>query len=112
MYAGCHNVNNLTAIVDSNGLQIMGSVKDVVCVEPLVDKWAAFGWNVIECNGNSIPEVVAALEQAAATTDKPTVLVARTVKGKGVSFMENSIPWHSKPISKDEFETAMRELGD
>lgn len=112
MYAGCHGVSNLTAIVDSNGLQIMGCVSDVVCVEPLVGKWAAFGWNVIECDGNNIPEVVGALEQAAAVTDKPTVIIARTVKGKGVSFMENSVPWHSKPITNDEFETAMRELGE
>ncbi|MHB9038003.1 MAG: transketolase [Armatimonadota bacterium] len=112
MYAGSRQVDNVIAIIDFNTLQIMGAVNDVMNVNPIVDKWTAFGWRVLECDGNSIPEVVNALQWASTSDGKPSVIVAHTIKGKGVSFMEGNIGWHSKVISDDEMRAALLELGD
>src|ERR1041385_58666 len=90
MAAPFHKVDNLVAIVDYNGIQLDGFVKDIMDVSPLAEKWRAFGWHVIELNGHDPNAVRSAFVEAAATRGKPTCLVAHTVKGKGVSFMENN----------------------
>ena len=111
MMAPSNRLNNLTAIVDRNMLQIDGCTEDVVCLEPFPDKWRAFNWNVIQCNGHSYEELIAAFAEADKPRDRPTVIIANTVKGKGVSFMENNIEFHGKAPNDTEMEQALRELG-
>ncbi|MCM8756583.1 MAG: transketolase, partial [Candidatus Omnitrophica bacterium] len=105
-------VDNLCAIIDYNGFQIDGRVKDVMNLEPLRDKWLSFGWNVIQCDGHSIEELLNAFEQAKITKDKPTVIIAHTVKGKGVSFMEGVVDFHGRAPTEEEMKLALKELGD
>jgi len=103
-------LDNLCAIIDNNGLQIDGKVKDVLNVEPLADKYRAFGWNVIEIDGHNLEEVDNAYLQAKQCKGKPTVIIAKTVKGKGVSFMENIADWHGKAPSQEQLDQALKEL--
>jgi len=110
MSAAHYKLDNLCGIVDSNKLQIDGSVKEVMGIEPLAEKWRAFGWNVIEINGHNIQEIISAYDKAAKTCDKPSVIIAQTVKGKGVSFMENQAGWHGKAPNKEQADTALKEL--
>jgi transketolase len=119
MAAARYRVDNLVAIVDHNKLQQYGwpgetSAERLPPEEPgeLVAKWTAFGWRVLEADGHDMAAVVRALEDASAPSGRPTVVVAHTVKGRGVSFMEGDFRWHSKPIQPDEFAAAMRELGE
>lgn len=110
MTAAQHKLNNVCAIVDFNKLQLDGSLESIKNLEPLTDKWKAFNWNVIEIDGHDMEQVLAAYDQAAACTDKPSVIVAHTVKGKGVSFMENKAEWHGKAPNKEELELALEEI--
>lgn len=117
--AARYGLDNLVAIVDHNKLQQYGWPGDTSAVrlppeEPgeLVAKWTAFGWRVLEVDGHDMEALVTALEEAARASGRPSVVVAHTVKGKGVSFMEGEYTWHSKPIKPDEFAQAMRELGE
>ena len=110
MFASNYKLNNLTAIVDRNNLQICGKTEDVMALEPLVDKWMSFGWNVIETDGHDMSKILGAFEQAKAIDDAPTVIIFNTVKGKGVSFMENNASFHGKACNKKEYETAVEEL--
>ena len=110
MMASSRGLDNLIAIVDRNMLQIDGCTEDVICLEPFTDKWRAFGWNVIECDGHSYPELFKAFEAAILHKGKPTVIVAHTIKGKGVSFMENNVDFHGKAPNGKEIEQALREL--
>ena len=110
MAAAHYNLDNLCAIVDRNRLQIDGWVKDVMNVEPLTSKYATFGWNVIEIDGHNLDEILGAFEAAAAHRGNPTVIVANTVKGKGVSFMENQAGWHGVAPNREQFEKAIAEL--
>jgi len=110
MLAAHLKLDNLTAIVDRNGLQIDGSTEQVLSLEPLSDKWRAFGWNVIEIDGHDMFQTIAALETAAGTKGKPTVIIAKTLKGKGVSFMEGQLVYHGRALTKDEMEKAREEL--
>lgn len=110
MFGSYHKIDNVVAIVDYNKLQLDGFVKDIMELEPLTEKWRAFGWHVIELDGHDIPAVQAAFAEAAATKGKPTVLIAHTVKGKGVSFMENNPKFHGVPPTADEVELALKEL--
>ncbi len=110
MAAAFHKVDNLVAIVDYNQIQLDGFVKDIMEVAPLADKWRGFGWNVIELNGHDPAAVRAAFEAAAAAKGKPTVLVAHTIKGKGVSFMENNPKFHGVAPTQDELKLALQEL--
>ena len=110
MFGGYHKIDNVCAIVDSNRIQLDGFVKDIMEVEPLMDKWKAYGWHAIDVNGHDIPALQAAFAEAAATKGKPTVLIARTVKGKGVSFMENNPKFHGVAPTKDEAALALKEL--
>ena len=111
MYAGAHGLDRLTAIVDYNGVQLSGTVQEVLSVEPLAEKWRAFGWEVSECDGHSIPDLMDTLGCAAEVKGKPTLVIARTVKGKGVSFMENRCAWHGKAPSQEELAKALVEVG-
>jgi transketolase len=111
MEAGHYKLDNLCGIVDRNRLQIDGWVKDVMNVEPLGDKYRAFHWNVIEIDGHDMDEILAAFDEAAQVKGMPTVILANTVKGKGVDFMEDVAGWHGKPPSVEEMWEALRQLG-
>jgi transketolase len=111
LYAGALRVPSLVAIVDNNGVQLSARTKDVVSVEPLEAKWEAFGWTVLSCDGHDMDQVVATLEKAKAdSVNGPVAVIARTVKGKGVSFMEGRHEWHGKAPNDEEFRIAMAEL--
>ena len=110
MAAAKYNLDNLCAVIDVNGLQIDGKTADVMPTEPLDKKMEAFGWNVIHVDGHDLAALSAAFEQAKAVSGKPTVLLAKTVKGKGVSFMENDAGWHGKAPNAEQYEQARAEL--
>jgi len=110
MAAGHYALDNLCGVVDRNRLQIDGWTKDVMNIEPIADKYRAFGWHAIEIDGHSIPQIAAAFEEAKTVKGKPTVIIANTVKGKGVSFMENEAGWHGVAPKKEQFEVAIKEL--
>jgi transketolase len=111
MLASKHKLNNLTAIVDVNCLQLVDQTSVIMpTCEPHGAKWAAFGWNVLEMDGHNIPEIVATLGRARAHLDGPTVILAHTVKGKGVSFMEHNVAWHSRALTPEELEQALQDL--
>ena len=110
MTAHHHKLDRVCAIIDANGLQQNGPVKDLQDIEPLADKWRAFGWHAIEINGHDITQVMDAYDAAARVQGQPQIVVARTVKGKGVSFMENNPAWHGMAPKPDELEKALKEL--
>ncbi len=110
MFAAHYQLDNLCAFVDNNGLQIDGNIDDVMSPNPIADKWRAFGWHVIEIDGHHIEEIFGALEEAKTVKGKPTMIVAHTVKGKGVSFMENQAGWHGAAPKPDEKDRALAEL--
>lgn len=110
MFGGFHNVNNVVPIVDYNGIQLDGFVKDIMDVAPLEDKWRSFGYHVISVDGHDIVALQKAWDEAAATTNAPSVVIAHTVKGKGVSFMENNPKFHGTAPTQDEMEIALAEL--
>lgn len=111
MYAGTHGVKRLTAIVDCNGVQLSCRTEEAVSLEPFAEKWRAFRWNVFECDGHDMEEILRVLELARHASDEgPAVVIARTVKGKGVSFMEGRCQWHGKAPDDLEFAAALREL--
>jgi len=110
MSAAKYKLDNLCGIVDVNGLQIDGATKDVMPSEPLDKKWEAFGWNVIKADGHDFESLEKAFDEAAACKGKPSVILAKTVKGKGVSFMENNAGWHGKAPNAEQFEQAKAEL--
>jgi transketolase len=112
MEASHYKLDNLVGIIDRNRLQIDGWVKDVMDVEPLPERYRSFGWEVIEIDGHDMEQVVSALQKAKSVPvpGKPTVIIANTVKGKGVSFMENIAGWHGKAPSYDEMVKALDEL--
>ena len=110
MFASHNGLSNLIAIVDRNRLQITGNTEDAVSLEPLPEKWKAFGWNVLIVNGHSIRQICEALDKAAESKRRPTVIIMNTIKGKGVSFMENNAGFHGKACNQKEYEQAMSEL--
>ncbi|MCC7237698.1 MAG: transketolase [Bryobacterales bacterium] len=110
MFAAFHKIDNVVCIVDYNRIQLDGFVKDIMDIEPLTDKWRAFGWHVIELDGHDLNAVNAAYDEAAATKGKPSVLIAHTVKGKGVSFMENNPKFHGMAPTAEELQKALAEL--
>ena len=110
MFAAHNKLDNLTIIVDQNGLQIDGPVCEVCGIEPLDKKFESFGFNVIKINGHCFDEIEAAFEAAKTVKGMPTAILAKTVKGKGVSFMENEVDWHGKGPNKEEYEKATAEL--
>lgn len=110
MFAGKNKLHNLTAVIDRNNIQIDGFTEDVMPLEPLADKYRAFNWYVLEVDGHNFDELIAAFRHARAVFDKPTVVIADTIPGKGVDFMENDYHWHGKPPKSDEAKLALREL--
>ncbi len=110
MAGAFHKVDNVVAIVDYNGIQLDGFVKDIMEIKPLAEKWRAFGWHAIEIDGHSLPAIQQALAEAEATKGQPTCIVAHTIKGKGVSFMENNPKFHGTAPTPDEVKLALQEL--
>ncbi|WP_032522070.1 transketolase, partial [Clostridioides difficile] len=111
MSAAHYKLDNLIAFLDNNGLQIDGDIESVMSLGSIVDKFKAFGWNVIEIDGHDFDQIFAALDIAKSTVKKPTMIVAKTIKGKGISFMENQAGWHGTAPSDEELEKALLELG-
>jgi len=110
MSAAHYKLDNLTAFIDRNKLQISGDVEKVMSIEPAADKWRAFGWNVLEINGHDTAQIFNAIEQAKNTKGKPTIILADTIKGKGVSFMEGVYGYHGKALTKEQLAQALKEL--
>jgi transketolase len=112
MCAAHHKLDNLCAIIDYNKMQSDALNADICAIEPLADKWSAFGWNVEEIDGHNVSEIIAALQRAGGVAGKPIVVIAHTVKGKGVSYMEGSPAWHgSVKFTREQTEIALRDLG-
>ncbi len=112
MAAAHYRLANLTAIIDSNKIAQSGHLTELISVEPLADKWRAFGWAVREIDGHDMEEVVSALDAVPMDAGRPTALIAHTVKGKGVSFAEDTYLWHSNSVNDEIFARAMSELGE
>ena len=110
MFAAQHKLDNLCAIVDWNGLQIDGNIDDVMSPLPIDDKFSAFNWNVIVVDGNDVVQVVNALKAAREAKGAPTVIIAKTIKGKGVSFMENNAGWHGNAPNEEQYNIAVAEI--
>ena len=110
MAAAHYKLDNLTVIIDNNGLQIDGETKDVMPTEPLDKKFEAFGWHVIKCDGHDFDQIEAAYKEAEQTKGQPTMILAKTIKGKGVSFMENNAGWHGKAPNDEQWAQAKAEL--
>jgi transketolase len=108
--AAKYHLDNLIAIVDYNNLQLDGTCDQVMPIEPLRTKWQAFNWQVLEMDGHDMAQIVETIERALAVRGKPTVIIAHTVKGKGVSFMENECDWHGRAPDDQQYEQALREL--
>jgi len=110
MSASHYKLDNLCVILDYNGLQIDGPIRKVMSPEPIKEKWLSFGWHAIEIDGNSISEILNAFKEARKVGGRPTIIIAHTIKGKGVSFMENVVAFHGKAPTKEEAEKALEEL--
>ena len=110
LFAGKNRLDNLICIVDRNNIQIDGRTEDIMPLEPLRDKYEAFNWHVLECNGNDVEAVVATLEATKSLFDKPICILTHNIPGKGVSYMENNFLWHSQPFKPGEAEAALQEL--
>lgn len=111
MAAAHYKLDNVVAFVDHNGLQIDGPVREVMSPEPVADKWRAFGWNVEVIDGHNLSEIINALKAARDVKGKPTAIIANTIKGRGVSFMENQVGWHGNAPNADQVNLALCELG-
>jgi transketolase len=110
MFAGRYSLHNVTAIIDRNNIQIDGFTEDIMPLEPLADKFKAFNWSVVEVDGHNIGEIVDALQKAKAIFENPTVIIAHTIPGKGVDFMDRDYTWHGKPPKPDEAKKALHQL--
>jgi transketolase len=110
MAAAHYKLNNLVAFLDHNGLQIDGKITDVMSPEPVEDKFAAFGWKIININGHAHQQIIEAVEEARKSREKPVMIIADTIKGKGVSFMENEAGWHGTAPNKEQRDKAIAEL--
>lgn len=110
MASSHYNCDNLCAILDYNGFQIDGCIKEIMNLEPIADKWRSFGWHAIEINGHNIKEILSAYEEAKTIKGKPAIIIAHTIKGKGVSFMENVLDFHGRAPTREEAEIALKEL--
>ena len=112
MFAGAKGLDNLIIFIDNNGLQIDGNINDVCSPYPIADKFRAFNFNVIEIDGHDFDSIRNAVKEAKSVKNKPTAIIAKTVKGKGVSYMENKAGWHGKAPNKEEYESAIKKLKD
>ena len=107
MLAAHLKLKNLTAIIDYNKIQSFGRTNDVINQEPIIDKWKAFGWDVIEVNGHDFSELISAFNKP---QNKPKMIISHTIKGKGISFMEDKLEWHYKSPNKEQLEIALKEI--
>lgn len=112
LFANKYSLDNIIAFTDRNYLQTDGNTEDVMPLDPLPPKWSSFGWRIYTIDGHDHREIIETVEHAKATPGAPTMIVARTTKGKGVSFMENGVKWHGTPPNEDEYRLAMQELAD
>jgi transketolase len=112
MLGAHYKLDNVTAFLDRNRLQIDGPTETIMSIEPIAKKWDAFGWNVIEIDGHDMRQILDACDMTKEIKGKPTMIIAHTVKGKGVSFMENSVPFHGKAPTEEELRRGLRELGE
>ncbi len=112
MCAAHYRLDNLTAIIDKNGFQVDGAIGDIMSIEPLAEKWRAFGWNVLEVDGHDIGQLLRAYDLALSRKGQPTLIIAHTVKGKGVSFAEGKTEWHHHTITEEQCRIALAELGE
>jgi len=110
MFAAKYRLSNLTCIIDRNNIQIDGNTEDIMPLEPLREKYESFGWHVIDMNGNDMEEIITTLEEAKAITEKPVCIIAHTIPGKGVSFMEYDYKWHGVTPDKEQAKQALKEL--
>ncbi len=110
MFAGRNKLSNLTAVIDRNNIQINGMTEDVMPLEPLADKWRAFNWHVIEVDGHNMLAVIDAVDEARAISERPTVIIAHTIAGKGIKEIEYDYRWHGKPPTKEEEQRFLKEL--
>ncbi len=110
LFAGKQKLHNLTGILDRNNIQIDGHTEEIMPLEPLAEKYRAFNWHVLEVDAHNIPHFIDASEEAKTIYEKPTLIIAHNIPGKGVSFMENDHEWHGKPPTKEQGEIALREL--
>ena len=110
LFANHHSLNNIIAIIDYNKIQSLDTTDNTLTLEPFKDKWESFGWSVMEMNGHNHAEIKDCLDKARLSKSNPVVLIANTIKGKGVSFMENQVLWHYRTALNDEFDNAMKEL--
>lgn len=109
-FAAKYNLSNLTSFVDRNYIQISGKTEDIMPLDPLKDKYLAFGWNVLEVDGHNVEQILSAIEKARAQYNKPTVIIARTTPGKGVGYMEDDFKWHGRAPNSDQAAQALKEL--
>jgi transketolase len=112
MFAAHHKLDNLTAIIDYNKLQALGYTKDIIDLEPLSQKWSSFGWEGREIDGHDFQQIFEAFGSTTSLVNKPGVVIAHTIKGKGVSFMENKLLWHYRAPDDEEYDKALRELSE
>ena len=110
LFAGKNKLHNLTALIDRNNIQIDGFTEDIMPLEPLKDKYEAFGWHVLEIDGHNFEQIIGAFDEAKAIFEKPTLIIAHTIPGKGVDFMEGKFQWHGKPPNEEEAKKALSEL--
>ena len=110
MFAGANKLSNLTTIIDRNNIQITGMTEEIMALEPLADKWKSFGWHVIEIDGHNLEEIVDAVEQAKAIYEKPSVIIAHTIPGKGVKEIEFDYHWHGNPPKKEQEESFIAQI--
>jgi transketolase len=110
MFASHHHLNRLCAIIDYNKIQSLGNTNEVMNLEPLADKLKAFNCHVLNIDGHNHEEILNAFRKFEIQTEKPTVIIANTVKGKGVSYMENNLAWHYKSPNEEQYETAIKEI--
>jgi transketolase len=110
MFAGKYKLSQLIAFVDRNNIQIDGTTEDVMPLEDLRGKWESFGWHVVEIDGHHVESVIDAASQARAVTNRPTVIIAHTIPGKGVDFMEYNFKWHGMPPNADQAKEALEDL--
>ena len=111
MFAAHYKLDNLVAVIDWNGLQIDGPVAEVMNPTPHDEKFRAFGWHVISIDGNNLDEIEAAFREARTVKGKPTAIIAKTVKGRGVSYMENAVEWHGAAPKEEQYKIALADLG-
>ena len=110
MFASHYRLDNITAILDYNNVQLMGNVSEIMEIAPVADKWSAFGWEVLEIDGHNFRQIIESLYKSKEIKGKPTIIIANTVKGKGVSFMQNKCKWHGNVPTEEEYDKAINEI--